>query len=204
MVRKEKEVLLYRKHRSHFEYKYLPQFVYGGIDGAITTFAVVAGVIGASLSSTIVLILGFANLFADGFSMATSNYFSTKSENDLDFEKKSDYANDKVRQYSLAQHRASRKKNKKVPLKTAFATFIAFILVGLIPLLSFVYGNEMSVRSQFLYSAILTGFAFFIVGFYKGFITKKNPLKSALETLIIGSIAAGLAFGVGYGLSLLV
>jgi len=60
--------------------KYLPDFVYGGIDGSVTTFAVVAGVTGASLSPTIVLILGFANLFADGFSMAVSNYLSTKSK----------------------------------------------------------------------------------------------------------------------------
>jgi len=54
-------------------------FVYGGIDGAVTTFAVVAGVSGASLSSGIVLILGFANLFADGFAMAVGNFLGTKS-----------------------------------------------------------------------------------------------------------------------------
>lgn len=59
--------------------RYLPDFVYGGIDGSVTTFAVVAGVTGASLSPAIVLILGFANLFADGFSMAVGNYLSTKS-----------------------------------------------------------------------------------------------------------------------------
>ena len=58
---------------------YLPDFIYGGIDGSVTTFAIVAGVTGASLSPTIVLILGFANLFADGFSMAVGNYLSTKS-----------------------------------------------------------------------------------------------------------------------------
>ncbi|GJM15889.1 MAG: membrane protein [Thermodesulfobacteriota bacterium] len=58
---------------------YLSDFVYGGIDGSVTTFAIVAGVTGASLSPTIVLILGFANLFADGFSMAVGNYLSTKS-----------------------------------------------------------------------------------------------------------------------------
>ena len=58
----------------------LGDFVYGGTDGAVTTFAVVAGVIGASLSPTIVLILGFANLFADGFSMAVGNYLATKSQ----------------------------------------------------------------------------------------------------------------------------
>jgi VIT1/CCC1 family predicted Fe2+/Mn2+ transporter len=49
----------------------------------VTTFAVVAGVTGASLSPTIVLILGFANLFADGFSMAVGNYLSTKSRKEF-------------------------------------------------------------------------------------------------------------------------
>jgi VIT1/CCC1 family predicted Fe2+/Mn2+ transporter len=61
---------------------YLRDFVYGGIDGAITTFAVVAGVEGASLDARIVLILGFANLLADGLSMAASNYSGTKAEVD--------------------------------------------------------------------------------------------------------------------------
>lgn len=60
-------------------YNWLPDFVYGGIDGAVTTFAVVAGVEGASLSVPIILILGFANLFADGFSMASSKYLSDKT-----------------------------------------------------------------------------------------------------------------------------
>ena len=63
--------------------KYLPEFVYGAVDGSVTTFAVVAGVIGAGLSSTIILILGFANLFADGFSMSVANFLSTKSENEV-------------------------------------------------------------------------------------------------------------------------
>ena len=54
-------------------------FVYGATDGSVTTFAVVAGVIGAELSPSIVLILGFANLFADGFSMAVGNYLASKT-----------------------------------------------------------------------------------------------------------------------------
>lgn len=58
---------------------YVRDFVYGGIDGAITTFAIVAGVVGAALSSKVILILGLANLFADGFSMAASNYSGTKT-----------------------------------------------------------------------------------------------------------------------------
>ncbi len=61
---------------------YLRDFVYGGIDGAVTTFAVVAGTMGASLSTRIVLILGAANLIADGFSMAASNFLGTRAERD--------------------------------------------------------------------------------------------------------------------------
>jgi len=63
-------------------YNWLPDFVYGGIDGAVTTFAVVAGVVGANLSTPVILILGFANLFADGFSMSVGKYLSDKAELD--------------------------------------------------------------------------------------------------------------------------
>lgn len=62
--------------------QYLKSLIYGGLDGVITTFAVVAGVAGASLEAKIVLILGFANLFADGLSMAIGDYLSTKAENE--------------------------------------------------------------------------------------------------------------------------
>jgi len=60
--------------------KYLGEFVYGGIDGCVTTFAVVAGSVGAGLDSAIIIILGFANLLADGFAMSVGAYLSTKSE----------------------------------------------------------------------------------------------------------------------------
>ena len=59
---------------------YLKDFIYGAIDGAVTTFAVVSGVAGAGLSSSIVLILGFANLIGDGFSMAAGNFLGTRAE----------------------------------------------------------------------------------------------------------------------------
>lgn len=59
---------------------YIGEFVYGGIDGSVTTFAVVAGAAGAQLDSSVVIILGFANLIADGFAMSVGSYLSTKSE----------------------------------------------------------------------------------------------------------------------------
>lgn len=61
-------------------HNYLRDWIYGGVDGSVTTFAIVTGVVGANLSPWIILVMGFANLFADGFSMAASNFLGTKSE----------------------------------------------------------------------------------------------------------------------------
>ncbi len=161
-------------------HKYLPEFVYGGIDGAVTTFAVVSGALGASLAPGIILILGFANLIADGFSMAVSNYFSTKSRQELNLRAFKD----------------------KLPLRSALATFIAFLLIGLIPLVSFVFSflTGSFAQYQFTLSYILTGIALALVGWFKGHVTNKNPFRSATETLVIGGIAALLAYVVGYAL----
>jgi VIT1/CCC1 family predicted Fe2+/Mn2+ transporter len=157
----------------------LPEFVYGSIDGTVTTFAVVAGALGAGLSSAIILILGFANLFADGFSMAVSNYLSKKSEIDLD-KKNRDY--------------------RKSPIKSAFVTFVSFIIIGFIPLLFFVLSLFFPslIDKAFLYSAILTGFSFLIIGSVKGIVTGKHKIYSAFETFFIGGIASVIAFVVGH------
>src|SRR4029079_14108474 len=61
---------------------YLRDWIYGGIDGSVTTFAVVTGVVGAHLSPAIIVIMGLANLRGDGFSMAASNFLGTRSEHD--------------------------------------------------------------------------------------------------------------------------
>jgi len=171
----------------NMEYRYLPEFVYGATDGSVTTFAIVAGVLGASLSSVIVLILGFTNLIADGFSMAISNYLSVKSRNDL------------------------RKRNnfpRVNAFKSASMTFFAFLMIGFVPLLSFVLaaitGNETIIKNQFIYSIVLTFFAFLIIGWLRGHITGKNKIKTSLQTIIIGGVAAALAFLVGYGIKTLI
>ena len=169
---------------NRMERKYLPEFVYGGIDGSVTTFAVVAGAVGATLSPAIILILGFANLFADGFSMAISNYLSIKSQRDL----------------LRGRKDACIEGEAKHPVKAGLATFFSFLIVGFIPLLSFVlaYFIPSLDSNRFIISFILTGFALFFVGLVTGEVVKKHPIKAAIETLIIGGIAAILAFFVGY------
>lgn len=163
--------------------KYLPEFVYGSIDGVVTTFAIVAGSFGASLNAGIVLILGFANLFGDGFSMALSNYLSTESAEELHF-----------------RHKHKISGFEKEPRKTAMATFISFVVVGFIPLSSFVLALIFPIidANKFLYSIILTALAFIIVGIIKGVMVGGNKLKSVLETLVIGGIAAFIAYIIGY------
>lgn len=76
-----KEAIAARLASDH-QHSYLRDFIYGAIDGCVTTFAIVAGVVGAGLQSQTIIILGVANLVADGFSMAVSNYLGTKSEVD--------------------------------------------------------------------------------------------------------------------------
>ena len=69
----------FAKHPGH---SYLRDWVYGGLDGAVTTFALIAGVIGASLSHKVILLLGLTNIVADGFSMAAASFLATKAERD--------------------------------------------------------------------------------------------------------------------------
>ncbi|PIS04563.1 MAG: hypothetical protein COT81_05700 [Candidatus Buchananbacteria bacterium CG10_big_fil_rev_8_21_14_0_10_42_9] len=70
------------RHRSDFG-SYLSDMIFGASDGIVTTFAIVAGAIGANFPTTVIIILGFANLLADGISMALGNYIGKKSERDF-------------------------------------------------------------------------------------------------------------------------
>lgn len=74
-----------KKHIDKFNMNsdYVKSMVYGGLDGIITTFAVVSGVTGGALDFRVVIILGFSNLLADGLSMAVGDYLSSKSENEF-------------------------------------------------------------------------------------------------------------------------
>ena len=170
------------------ERKYLPDFVYGGIDGVVTTFSVVAGVTGASLRASSVVILGFANLFADGFSMGISTYLSTKSEIEI-------HKRHRHREYDI-----------KNPKKSAVTTFFSFLAMGFIPLLPFVVAPffEVIEQNKFLWSFILTAVALTIVGAIKGEIVNKHFLRSSSETLLIGGVAAFISFIVGHYIRLII
>ncbi|ELZ57335.1 VIT1/CCC1 transporter family protein, partial [Haloferax sp. ATCC BAA-646] len=136
--------------------RYLPELIYGANDGIVTTFAVVAGVAGASLSPSIVIVLGFANLFADGFSMGMSNYLSERSEED----------------YHDARGDGHARTDGKTPVRTAAATFAAFIVAGWTPLFPYV----LRVEPLFPVSIAVTAAAFFAVGASRSLVTNRSWL----------------------------
>ncbi len=79
---------LVTEHKISYLSGYLREIVYGGNDGIVTTFAVVAGFAGAqaqvqSIPLFTVLLFGFANLFADGVSMALGSFLSSRSSQDV-------------------------------------------------------------------------------------------------------------------------
>jgi vacuolar iron transporter family protein len=151
---------------------YLPDLVYGANDGIITTFAVVSGVVGADLSRTIILILGFANLFADGISMGASNYLARRS-------------------HEVAAERASRTE----ALRHGSATLVAFMLAGLIPLAAYLL--PLSADGSFVAALALTGLALFAVGAARSLVTGLGWFRSGAEMLLVGSLAALAAYLIG-------
>jgi VIT1/CCC1 family predicted Fe2+/Mn2+ transporter len=151
---------------------YLPDLVYGANDGIITTFAVVSGVVGASLSETVILVLGFANLVADGFSMGASNYLARRS--DVENE-------DRGERIDAARHGA--------------VTIGGFVVAGLVPLVAYLVPLDDSVRWPA--AIVLTGATLFLVGALRAFVTRAGFLRSGAEMLLVGSLAAVVAYWIG-------
>ena len=215
---------------------YLKDFVYGAIDGAVTTFAVVAGVAGAGLSPGIIIILGFANLIADGFSMAVSNFLGTRSENQYreqtrkremdEIDKWPEGEREEIRQIYASKGFEGELLEQVVGVITSdkerwvdvmiqeehgmslhdhdaraagLATFVAFIVIGLIPLLPYLLNWVVpgSINGPFLWSCVMTGIAFLWVGALKARFINQAWLVGAVETVGIGGAAAAMAYGIG-------
>ncbi len=174
--------------RAKFE-AYLGELVYGAIDGTVTTFAVVAAAAGAGLNSTIVIILGIANLIGDGFSMGASAYLAAKSERDL-----------KQRHHNEGNAKGEFT-HTETPFKDGLITFLAFIVVGFIPIMPYVMDAMLGLKTQltdlFLVSIVVTVVTFVVVGWLKASVTKTSRVRAAAETLALGGVAAGLSYILG-------
>jgi VIT1/CCC1 family predicted Fe2+/Mn2+ transporter len=219
-----------RRLESGPTHNYLRDWIYGGIDGAVTTLAVVTGVAGARLSAWIILALGFANLFADGFSMAASNYLGTKAEHDdwrrleqiehRHIDLAPDGEREEVRQIFERRGFEGEELHRIVELTTsdrdrwvktmltdeyglphevrspwiaALSTFTAFLCCGLAPLLPYLFRTEHSL----VISVTLTAVVFVIIGSIKSRWSTSPWWHSGLTTLLVGTIAAAIAYFAG-------
>ncbi|PIR42835.1 hypothetical protein COV25_01115 [candidate division WWE3 bacterium CG10_big_fil_rev_8_21_14_0_10_35_32] len=154
---------------------YLHSAILASNDGLVTTFAVVAGSLGAHLDPKVIVILGVASLFADGFSMATGNYLGAESE------KEYQESNNQI--YS----------NKSSTLTNGLITFFTFVIIGVLPVFPYFF----KIDHQFLISVALMAQALYGIGMAQGLFTKKNPMYTGLRSLIIGGIVATVAYIVG-------
>jgi VIT1/CCC1 family predicted Fe2+/Mn2+ transporter len=224
------------KHQS-----YLGDFVLGAIDGCVTTFAVVSGAVGANLPHGVAIILGFANLAADGFSMAASNYQRATSDKQwMDKARRSEEQHidtipegerEEVRQIFAAKGFSGEQLEQAVqaitrdrrrwvdtmmtdelglrlvypdPLRAALVTFAGFCGAGLVPLLPFFLPLALDPARVFFISIAATALTFVVIGTLKGQVLNRSKPRSAFETLVVGGVAAALAYAVGVGLKELV
>ena len=215
---------------------YLHDFIYGAVDGAVTTFAVVSGVAGADLGASVVIILGGANLIADGFSMAASNYLGSRAERqrreharheeDRHIELVPEGEREEIRQIFAVKGFKGEDLERVVDvissdrelwaetmmteelgygptqpneLRAAATTLVAFLAIGFLPLAAFVY--DLIVPGEFdqafVWSAVMTAIAFLVVGSMKARFVEQTWWRSGLETLLVGGLAATLAYVVG-------
>jgi len=156
---------------------HIGDLVFGANDGIVTTFAVVSGVQGAALDPRVAIILGFANLLADGFAMGAGNYLGNRSQQD--YADNVGGENRETRWHAVG-HGA--------------AIFLAFLAAGSVPLLPFFV---LPPALTFAASCAATATALFVVGSLRTVVTRGRWFVSGLEMLAIGSLAAIAAYAIG-------
>lgn len=147
--------------------QYFPQFVYGSVDGIITTFAIISGSIGGNIGRIPIVILGISNILADGYSMGVSSYLSENTDQE----------------------------SRRNAITTAIVTFISFVLMGIVPILSFVFIKNIQLAAKI--SFILTSILFATVGYISSYVENISGIYGSMRTLLIGTSAAMISYYTG-------
>jgi VIT1/CCC1 family predicted Fe2+/Mn2+ transporter len=155
---------------------YVRDLVYGANDGVITTFAVVAGVTGGTLAPVTVLVLGVANLLADGLSMGVGNYLGIRSD-------------ERVREAQQLPEQEA------FPIRHGVATFVAFAAAGIVPLLPYVFSDVAT--NLFAMSTGLSLAVLFVVGAARARVGTGSWWANGLEMLVLGVIVGAVAYYAG-------
>ncbi len=156
---------------------YIRDLVYGAIDGIVTTFAVVAGVTGGTLSAATVLVLGIANLVADGLSMGVGNYLAIRSD-------------ERVREARALPEQEA------FPVRHGLATFVAFVVAGSVPLLPYVLLPDAA-GDRFAVATGVSLVVLFGVGAARSRVGTGSWWANGLEMLGLGVIVGAVAYYAG-------
>ena len=162
---------------------YIRDLVYGANDGIITTFAVVAGVAGGSLSTAAVLVIGAANLAADGVAMGVGNLLA-------------------IRAHESALAADGRPEEETYPWKHGLATLLAFVGAGVVPLVPYMLPAANDRR--LLWSSVFTMASLFGVGVARAAVTRDRWWRTGLEMLMLGGIVAVAAYAAGASVAAIV
>jgi VIT1/CCC1 family predicted Fe2+/Mn2+ transporter len=155
---------------------YIRELIYGANDGIITTFAVVAGVAGGGLTLRAVLIVGAANLLADGLSMGVGNFLA-------------------IRAHEHVLEAEARPQEEAFPWRHGVATFLAFVAAGCMPLIPYMLPGPSIDR--LVPSIVLTMIALFTVGALRATISNVTWWRAGLEMFALGMLVAAVAFASG-------
>lgn len=156
--------------------KYISEVVYGGVDGLITTFAIIAGSSGANFSIKVLLILSISSIFADGFSMGISSY--------------------------LAEN--VRINSKQNPYIVGLITFLSFIILGGLPLIPYLIDytrikleeeKKEHYQNPLYYSILIMIILLMTLGYIKG------GIKNSIRTTLIGGFATLISYIISKQLS---
>ncbi len=148
--------------------KFLSEFIYGSVDGLITTFAIISSSVGANIPNIYMIIICFASILADGYSMGVSRYLSYSAETKIN--------------------------TSKNHILSGLYTFISFVSVGILPVIPFLF----MINNEFETSIIVTMLLFIIIGFIKGKLLNNSIFQSIAETFLLGVSASLISYYVGY------
>ena len=146
--------------------------VLGGVDGVITSFAIVAGAFAGGLARRTVVVVGTSSVFADGLSMGVSEYLSS---------------------YATRRAAASDDAQSESPLLLGFACFVAFVFGGAIPLVTYLFTEKI------LTCAIFGLLCLMILGAARTWVSHEPILVGLLQTSLLGAAAGAVAYLVGGG-----
>lgn len=229
-----------QEHQLSPSAQHISEIIYGGIDGIITTFAVVAWFAGAwsenhlaQLWSLSVVLFGLANLFGDWVSMALGKYLATRSEQDLYH---TAWAKEwyEIKNHTLFEHEEcveilkeqgmsydhahqlvwlmshypdiwikwmmdnelhlsdTRQENAMIQ---GLITFFSFIFFGAIPLLPYLFWYT---EDHWTISVVMTLIALMMLWFVRRYITRQSLIYTMMQILILGIVAAWVAYGTGF------